>query len=187
MIPDVCDHGKHWDFSPWEKGCCRNRWFQIRSRLLQISIDDPRLWRSWTTLRCFTIRTWLLQKPLVADSKQASSNQYVMDNMETFLNNKTVVADTVGLRFEAALFKSAPMFLVFGCHGQQWEVSQWDNGCCRNRWFHIRSRPLQISTDDLWFWLSWTTLRRFTIRAWFLQKPLVSDSKQTPSNQYRWS
>ena len=32
--------------------------------------------------------------------------------------------------------------------------------------------------------VSWTTLRRFKLRIWLLQKPLA-DSKPTPSNQYR--
>ena len=89
-----------------------------------------------------------------------------MHRIETFHYKKTVAADIVSFKLEADLFKSVPMFLDFGCHGQHSVVSQWENGCCRNRsrWFHIRSRPLQISTDDPRLWQSWTTLRRFTIR-----------------------
>ena len=61
----------------------------------------------------------------VSDSKQASSNQYrssyalvVMDNNETFQKHKMVVAATVGFRFQADPFKSVPMILGSGCHGQ---------------------------------------------------------------------
>ena len=53
-----------------------------------------------------------MQKPLVSDSKQTSSNQYgsskalvVMDNIETFHHKRHVVAETVGFRFAADLFK----------------------------------------------------------------------------------
>ena len=70
-------------------------------------------------------RKWLLHKPLASDSKQTSSTQYrsskalaVMDNIETFHHKKIVVADTVGFRFEAYVFKWLSMILGFGCHGQ---------------------------------------------------------------------
>ena len=102
-----------------------------------------------------------------------------MDNIETLHNKIMVVAETVGSIFEADLFKSVPMIRGFGCHGQHWHVSPQENSCCRNRWFQIRSRPFQIRTDYHRFWLSWTTLRRFTIRKWLLWKLFVSDSKQT--------
>ena len=59
------------------------------------------------------MRKWLLQKPLVSDSKQTFSNQYrssraraAMDNIETFHNKKIVVAENGGSRFEADFFKS---------------------------------------------------------------------------------
>ena len=58
-----------------------------------------------------------------------------------------VAAETVGFRFEADLFKSVPMILSYGCHGQHWDVSSQENGCCRNRWFHSWSRHLQISSN----------------------------------------
>ena len=52
--------------------------------------------------------TWLLQKPLVSDSKLTSSIQYrssralaAMDNIEALHNKNIVVAETVGFRFEA--------------------------------------------------------------------------------------
>ena len=41
-----------------------------------------------------------------------------MDNIETLRHKKTVAADIVGFESEADLFKSVPMFLGFGCHGQ---------------------------------------------------------------------
>ena len=66
----------------------------------------------------------LLQKQLVSDLKQTSSNQYrcflalvAMDNAETFQNMKMVVAESVGFRFEADLFKSVAINIGFGCHG----------------------------------------------------------------------
>ena len=68
---------------------------------------------------------WLLQKPSVTDSEQNSSNQYrtsralaVMDNIEMFHTKTIVVAENVGFRFEADLFKSVQMILDFCCHGQ---------------------------------------------------------------------
>ena len=82
-------------------------------------------------MRRFAIRKWLLQKLLVSDSKQTSSNQYgllyasaVMDNIETFHDKKTDAADIAGFRLEADFFKSVPMFVGFGCHAQHWDVSQ---------------------------------------------------------------
>ena len=55
---------------------------------------------------------------MVADSKQTFSNQYrsskplaVMDNIETLHKNRKVVAESVGFRFEAELFKSVPKIL----------------------------------------------------------------------------
>ena len=57
-------------------------------------------------------KKWLLQKPLVSDSRQTSSNQYrsfkalaVMDNIETCHFKEHVVAQAVVFRFEADLFK----------------------------------------------------------------------------------
>ena len=41
-----------------------------------------------------------------------------MDNIETFHHKNTVAAETVGFRFEADFFKSVPMFLGVGYHGQ---------------------------------------------------------------------
>ena len=108
-----------------------------------------------------------------------------MDNIETFHHKKSVVAETVGFRFKAYLFKSIPMFRGFDGLGQHWDVSQSENCRCRNSGFQIRSRPLNICTEYPRLWLSWTTWRRFNIRKRFLQKPLVSYLKQTSSNQYR--
>ena len=82
-----------------------------------------------------------------------------MDNIEACHNKKMVAAEYVGFRLEAFLFKSIPMIISFCCHEQHWDVSKSEYGCCRNRWFRIRNRPLQISTDYPRFWLSWTTLR----------------------------
>ena len=48
-------------------------------------------------------------------------------------------------------------------------------------------QSFQISTDHPRLWLSWTTLRRFTIIKWLMQKPLVSHSRQISSNQNEWS
>ena len=110
-----------------------------------------------------------------------------MDNIETLYNRKMVVAETVCFWFVADLFNSAPMILESGYHGQHWDVSLPENGCCRNRWFQKRRRPFQISTDDPRLCFSFTTSRRFAKRRWLLQKPLVSDSKQTSSKQYQWS
>ena len=87
-----------------------------------------------------------------------------MDNTEMFHHKNIVAAEYVGFRFEADLFQSVPMIISFCCHGQHWDVPNSENGCCRNRWFQIRSRPFQISTDNHRRWLSWTTLRRFIIR-----------------------
>ena len=42
-----------------------------------------------------------------------------MNNTESFHNKIMAVAETVRFRFEADLFKSVPMILGFGCHGQQ--------------------------------------------------------------------
>ena len=42
----------------------------------------------------------------------------VMDNIETFHHKKMVAAEPGGFIFEADQFKSAPMLLVSGCHGQ---------------------------------------------------------------------
>ena len=39
-----------------------------------------------------------------------------MDSIATFHHKKTVVAETVGFRSEADVFKSAPIFLGFVCH-----------------------------------------------------------------------
>ena len=143
--------------SPQENGCCSNHCFQIRSRPLQISTDNP-------------LRTLV-----------------IMESIETFHNKKMIAAQTVGFIFEVDFFKSVQMIRSFGCHGQHWDVSQLENGSCRNLWFQIRSKPLQINTDYHRFWVSWTTLRRFTIRKRLLQQPLISDSRQTSSNQCRWS
>ena len=67
----------------------------------------------------------MLQKPLVSYLKQTSSKQYRlslamagMDNTETFHNDKMVVAETVGYRLGAELFKSIQNIQGFGCHGQ---------------------------------------------------------------------
>ena len=75
-------------------------------------------WRPWTTLKPFTFIKWLLKRQLVSDSKQTSSNYCrlsmpiaVMDNIETVHNKNMVVAETVGFRFEAFLFKSVLMIL----------------------------------------------------------------------------
>ena len=62
------------------------------------------------------MRKRLLQKRLVSDVKQNSLNQSfkalaVMDNSEAFHNKNIVVAENVGFRLEADLFKSAPMIL----------------------------------------------------------------------------
>ena len=72
----------------------------------------------------------MLQKPLVSDAKQASSNQYrssrasaVMDNTEAFHNKKIVAVKNVGFRFEADLFKSVQMILDCCCHGKHEDVS----------------------------------------------------------------
>ena len=99
-----------------------------------------------TTFKRFAVRKWLLQKPLVSDSKQTSSNQnrlcqafVVMDNIETFHNKNVVAVETVGFRFKADLFKSVLIIVCFWCHWLHWDVSPQENGCCRNRWFHIRS------------------------------------------------
>ena len=56
-------------------------------------------------------------------------------------------------RWLADLFKSAPMIPWFRCHGQHWDASPYESGCCGNRWFQIRSRPLQIGTDDRRFFI----------------------------------
>ena len=76
-------------------------------------------------IETFHNKTCFLQRPLVSDSKQTSSNQYRsskalvgMDNIKTLHQKKKVVAQTVGFTFEADLFKSAPMILGFNCHGQ---------------------------------------------------------------------
>ena len=42
----------------------------------------------------------------------------VMDNTETFHNEKIVVAETVGFRFKPDLFKSVQIIQGFGGHGQ---------------------------------------------------------------------
>ena len=186
-------HGQRWDVSQSENGCCRNRSLQVRSRLFQISTDHHRIWLSPTTLRPFTKTEWLLRKTLVSDSKQTSSNQYrwswalaVINNIEMFHHRRTVAAETVGFRFEEDLFKSVPIIIGVGCQAQHWDRSANENGCCRIRWFQVRSRLLQISPDYHTLLLSCITLKRLTTRRWLLQKPLVSDSKQTFSNQY-WS
>ena len=182
-------HEQHWDVSPQEDGCSRSRWFRIRSRPLQMSTDDPRLWLSWTTLKCLTTTKRLLQKPLVSDLKQ------------TFKSVRSFIG--FGCHLDVSLYEN-------GCRRNRWfqirgrpfqistdaprlwlplttlRFSRWENGCSRIRWIRIRSRPLQISTYAPRLLLSWTTVRRFTIREWLLQKPLVWDSKQTSSNQYRW-
>ena len=167
--------------------------FRFEANLFK-SVPMFRFWLSWTTLRRFTNRKWLL-------------------------------AETARFTFEADLFKSGPMILGFGCHGQHWDVSPQENGCCgirwcqartrpfqirtdyhrfllscttlnvwpqengwcRNRWFQMQSWFVQISTDDHKLLLQWTPSRRFKIRIWLRHKPLVSDSKLTSSNQYRWS
>ena len=137
---------------------------------------------------------WSLQKPLASESKQTSSNQYrwslvlvVMDNIQTFHFKRMVTAETVGFRFEEDFFL-VQIVIGFGCHAQHCDVSPQEHGCCRTRWYHVRSRPLQISTDYHWLLLSCTTLKRFTTRKWFLQKPLFFfTSEQICSNQYRWS
>ena len=77
-----------------------------------------------------------------------------LDSTETFHNQKMVVAETGGFRFEADLFKSVPMIPGFGRRGQNWDVSQSENGCCRDCWFQIRSRLLRMGTDYHSFWLS---------------------------------
>ena len=133
IIIGFCCNGQHWDVTLKPNGCCRNRWFPIRSRLLQIGTDDLRFWQSWTTLRRLVVR-------------------------------KMVVAETVGFWFEADLFKSVLIIIGLACHARHWNVSPEKHGCCRNRWLQIRSRLYQISTDVPKIWLSWTTLRRFTIR-----------------------
>ena len=46
-----------------------------------------------------------------------------MYNTETFRDEKMVVAETVGLRFEADLFKSVQIIQGFGGHGQHSDVS----------------------------------------------------------------
>ena len=68
---------------------------------------------------------------LVSDSKQTSSIQYrwsqmfaVKESIETFRHKKMVAAENVGFRFEVDFFKSVPMILGFGGHGQHWDVSQ---------------------------------------------------------------
>ena len=42
----------------------------------------------------------------------------VMDSIETFRIQKMVAAAIAGFRFEADLFKSVPMILGIGWHGQ---------------------------------------------------------------------
>ena len=130
----------------------------------------------------------------VPSQSRGPSDQYgctfvlvVMDHIETFHNKRAVAAETVGCTFEADLFKTVPMLLRCCCHGQHWDFSQSEDGCCRNGSLQIRSRPLQIRTDHHTLWRQWTTLRRFTNIQWLHWKTLVSDSKQTSSNQYRWS
>ena len=83
-------------------------------------------------LKRFTTRTWLLQSTLASGSKQTSSNHYrlsyafvVMHNIETFHNEKMVVAETVGFRFKADFINSVQMITGFCCHGQQRNVSTW--------------------------------------------------------------
>ena len=70
-----------------------------------------------------------------------------MDNIETIYNKNMVIAERVCFKFEADLLSSVLMILGFGCRGQPWNVSPYENGFYRNRWFHIRSSPLQISTN----------------------------------------
>ena len=110
--------------------------FESVPMIFRFNTDVFWLWLSWTTLRRFTQRRWLLQKPLVLDSKHTSSNQYrcwlvlfVIDNLEMFHHNKMVFAGTIGLWLEADLFKSVPTILGFGCHEQHSHVSQSYNGC----------------------------------------------------------
>ena len=127
-----------------------------------------------------------------------------MNNTETFHNKVWVVADTFDFCFKADLFKSVPIIIGFGCHAQHLNASPQEKGCCKKRVFQIRSRPfqsgtddpkrllswtadLQFSTDDPRLLLSWTALRRFAMRRWLLQKPLVSYSEPTFSNPYRSS
>ena len=86
-----------------------------------------------------------------------------MGNIETF-QNKTMVADeTVGFRFEADFFKSVPMLFGFCLLLTTLRCLTIENGCCRNRWFLFRGRPIQISPDYPRLWLAWTTLTLFTI------------------------
>ena len=60
-----------------------------------------------------------------------------MDNIETFHNKKTVDAETGGFTAEADLFKSVPMFLGFGCHGQHWDASQSEMGVAETARFRV--------------------------------------------------
>ena len=67
-----------------------------------------------------------------------------MHNIETFHKTKVVGAESVGFRFEADLFKSALIIIRWCCcHAQHWNVPPQEDGCSRNRWFHIRSGLFQ--------------------------------------------
>ena len=104
-----------------------------------------------------------------------------MDNIEMFHHKKMAAAETDGFRFKADLFKSAPTIISVVVVDNIETFQKSEYGCCRNRWFQIRSRPVQISPDYHSF-----LLRRFPLNR-LLQKPLVSHSKQTYLNHYRSS
>ena len=57
-------------------GCWNSCWFQLRSRFLQTSTDMVRLWLAVTTWSRCSLRTRLLEQPLVSATKQILSNQY---------------------------------------------------------------------------------------------------------------
>ena len=104
-----------------------------------------------------------------------------MDNIETSQNQNMVAAETIGFRFEADLFKSVQIIIVF-C----WDVSH------SNR---LLQKPLVSYSKQTYlnqYRLSMAlvvidNIETFHNKKIVLQKPLVSYLKQTFSNQHRSS
>ena len=100
-----------------------------------------------------------------------------MDNIETLHHKKTAAANIVGFKLEADLQICTDVARL--C--LPWTTLR----RFLNKKMVVAETVGCIFKSEIFKPVPLTTLRRFTIRKWSLQKLLVSDLKQTSSNQYR--